>query len=109
VYGTGNYTNELHGIGGNENSDYDNRRELYGYANWQPGSVPSFGVGTAQLTITGARLGDQVAIGPPYILPSLAYPFGQVVSNDTVQLNLANLSAVSISCGTGVWKARLFN
>jgi len=109
VYGTGNYVNELHGIGGNFNSDFDSRRELYGYLNWMPGSIPSFGVGTTKLTITGARLGDQIAVGVPYQIPALVYPFGQVVSNDTVQLNLANLSPAGISIGTGIWKARLFN
>ena len=67
---------------------------LRGSATWNPGSlVPGAAETSAGITVTGAALGDGVAVYPPYDLQGIV-AIGYVSAADTVKVQLSRPAAV---------------
>ena len=102
------YVNELTGMGGNADSSYDLRKELAATVVWNPDSLRPLESTTKDITVTGARFGDQVAIGTAdntdYLMVS-----GRVVSDDTIRITLQNVSINTVDLGSATYKCRIFN
>ena len=102
------YVNELTGLGGNADTSFDLRKELAAAVTWNPDSLRPLESTTKDITVTGARFGDQVAIGTAdntdYLMVS-----GRVVSDDTVRITLQNVSINTVDLGSATYKCRIFN
>lgn len=103
------YVNELHGLGiGNTNTSYDLRKELAASGTWNPDSLRPLESTTLDITLTGARIGDQVAVGTPDGTDYWSVS-GRVVSNDTVRITIQNLSLNTVDLASATYKVRIFN
>ena len=102
------YVNELYGLGGNANSDYDLRKELSASVTWNPASLRPLESTTNDVTVTGARAGDQVVVGTPDATDFWQVS-GRVVANDTVRITLTNVSINVVDLPSAVYKVRVFN
>jgi hypothetical protein len=102
------YVNELMGLGGNADSSYDLRKELIAAVTWNPDSMHPLEATTKDVTVTGARYGDQVVVGTSdntdYLMVS-----GRVVADDTVRITLQNLSGNVVDLPSATYKCRVFN
>ena len=107
--GTGNYVNDLYGLGGNTDTRWNARKEVFRQLTWVPGSVPA-GYGYYQdFTFQGAAAGDQVILGRPSTLDPWTRVEAFPIGNDSLRISLLNIGTASIYVGTGVWPIRLFN
>lgn len=107
--GTNNYVNELFGLGGNTNTNFDNRKELLSVFSWNPGSTgPGYGW-YDDFNIPGASLGDQVIYGAPYSFDPAVSVDARAVASDTVRISLLNFGTSSIDLSAGNWKLRVIN
>lgn len=106
--GTNNYTNELYGLGGNTDTRYDNRKELVGRVTWQPCTMEPGGASAQDVSVTGATVGDQVIVGPPYNMDWCLFS-GYVRAPNTVRILVFNLGPSSLSLASGAWKVRVLN
>lgn len=107
--GPSNYVNELFGIGGNVDTRFDDRKELYTVFGWGPGTVaPGYGF-YEDFLVPGAALGDQCILGAPYSFYEGVSSDIRVVAADSVRATLFNLGTTLIDLPVGNWKMRIFN
>jgi hypothetical protein len=107
--GTSNYVNELFGVGGNTDTRFDNRKELYSIFSWGPGTVaPGYGF-YDDFTVPGAALGDQCILGAPYSFYEGISSDIRVVAADSVRATLFNLGTATVDFAPANWKMRIFN
>jgi len=107
--GTSNYVNELFGLGGNVDTRFDDRKELYAVFGWGPGTVaPGYGF-YDDFTVPGAAFGDQCVLGAPYSFYEGVSSDIRVVAADSVRATLFNLGTTQVVLPVGNWKMRLFN
>ena len=102
------YVNELHGLGNNADTSYDHRKELEAQVTWNPDSLRSLESTTVDVTLVGARVGDQVALGSPDATDYWQQS-ARVVADDTVRVTLTNCSLNTVDLESSVWKVRIFN
>lgn len=102
------YVNELTGIGSNANSSYDLRKELAASVTWNPDSLRPLESTTVDVTLTGARAGDQVALGTPDATDYLQVS-ARVVANDTVRVTITNMSLNVVDLPSASYTVRIFN
>lgn len=102
------YVNELTGIGSNSDTSYDLRKELTGSVTWNPDSLRPLESTTVDVTVNGARAGDQVAMGTPDATDYLQVS-ARVVANDTVRLTITNMSINVVDLPSATYKVRCFN
>jgi len=107
--GTSNYVNELFGLGGNTDTRFDDRKELYAVFGWGPGTVaPGYGF-YDDFAVPGAALGDQCVLGPPLAFYEGISSDIRVVAADSVRVTLFNLGTAMADFVPANWKMRLFN
>jgi hypothetical protein len=85
-----------------------NTRAPLGLSNIAVLDFPNILAGTAQtltITVTGAVIGDTVALGPPPTLEAGLVWGGVVSSADTVAIRLTNITAAPINPASATWKA----
>lgn len=68
---------------------------------WTPGVVASGAAVSKTLTVTGAVVGNAVAVGVYPALPAGVVASAQVTAGDTVTVTLANLSGGSVTLAAG--------
>lgn len=107
--GVNNYTTGLFGLGGNANSDYDSRREIYSIFAWNPGSMPPGYGWYEDFNIPGAMLGDQVTHGVPYLFGPEISVDSRTVASDTIRITLTNFGTSTVDLDSGDWKLRTVN
>lgn len=72
---------------------------------------PSIAAGTIQtltITVTGAAIGDAVALGPPSGIEANLMWSGWVAAADTVTIRLLNISGAPIDPASATWRATVF-
>ncbi len=81
--------------------------ELTGAINWNPANLgDGAGETSAAITVTGAVLGDYVAVGAPYDLQDCVAT-GYVQAANTVEIRLQNESGGARDLANGAWKVRV--
>lgn len=73
-----------------------------------PGSIASLATYTTTITVTGARAGMTVLVGPPAALQAGLIPFGVVTAVDTVTLSIYNSTAGALTPASATWNLRVF-
>lgn len=107
--GTGNYVNEIHGIGGNTDTRYDSRKELFKKLSFAPGGIqPGWGFYDS-FTLEGAALGDQAVLGVPSSLPPGVFTEARTNGIDSAFIGLINIGTSVVFIGTSTWGLRVFN
>ncbi len=107
--GSNNYVNELFGLSGNTNTNFNNRKELLSVFSW---NVPPIPVGTGyydDFNVPGASFGDQVVYGVPVLFGPASRVQAQVVASDTVRISVVNLGTATVDIDSGNWKLRVLN
>lgn len=79
---------------------------LNGSATIDPASLVDGAGATAQVTVTGAALGDFVLVSAPYDLVDLTVT-AYVQSANTVEIRIQNESGATADLASGVWKAKV--
>lgn len=102
------YVNELHGIGSNTNTKFDQRRELVAESTWNPTVLHPFESIEEEFSLVGARVGDQVSVGAPGNTDFLQIT-AKVRTNDTIRCTITNTSSSDVTPPNGTWKFRDFN
>lgn len=107
--GTSNYVNELFGLGGNTDTRFDDRKELYAIFPWGPGTVaPGYGF-YDDFVVPGAAFGDQCVLGAPYSFYEGVSSDIRVIAADLVRTTLFNIGTATVNFAPGNWKMRIFN
>jgi len=97
------------GLGGNTDTRFDNRKELYSLFSWAPGTIaPGYGY-YDDFSVPSARFGDQCVLGAPYLFDPGVSSDLRVVGSDTVRALLYNLGTTTVDLVSGIWKMRIFN
>jgi hypothetical protein len=81
--------------------------DLYGSVTWDPGDLAD-GVGetSSSITVTGAVLGDYVAVSAPYDLQGcIAHPY--VDATNSVKIRLQNGTGGNVNLASGTWKVKV--
>ena len=107
--GTNNYVSDQFGLGGNANTDYDQRKNLISVFNWDAPSIP---IGTGyydDFNVPGASFGDQTVWGSPVLFPPSVRVQSQVVASDTVRISVVNMGTATVDIDSGDWRLRVFN
>ena len=71
-----------------------------------PASIAASGTATADITVTGAALGDYVMVAAPYDLQGLVCT-AYVSAADTVTIVLFNPTAGAVDLASGDWKVKV--
>lgn len=79
---------------------------LNGTATIDPASLVDGAGATAQVTVTGAALGDYVLVSAPYDLQDLMVS-GYVQAANTVEIRIQNESGATVDLASGVWKVKV--
>ena len=72
-----------------------------------PGSIASLATYRTTVTVTGARAGMTVLVGPPAALQAGLVPFGVVTAADTVTLSIYNSTAGALTPASASWNVRV--
>jgi hypothetical protein len=102
------YVNELHGMGGNTNTAYDNRKELIASTTWNPGTINASSTKTVDVSISGVNPGDQALVGTPDDAPYLQVSARVVLAN-TVRITITNEDVNPVTLSSGTYRVRVFN
>jgi hypothetical protein len=74
---------------------------------FEPGEIATgISVTSSAVTLTGAALGDYVAVAAPYDLQG-CIAFGNVTAANTLEITVANLTGGAITLASGTWKVRI--
>jgi hypothetical protein len=80
---------------------------LNGSATYNPGAIATVtGANSADITVTGAALGDRVNVFPPYSLQGVIAS-GYVKAADTVVIQLFNPTGGSVTLASGTWNVQV--
>lgn len=71
-----------------------------------PASLVDGAGATAQVTVTGASLGDYVLVAAPYDLQDLTVT-GYVQAANTVEIRIQNESGATVDLASGTWKVKV--
>lgn len=107
--GTNNYVSDQYGLGGNANTDYDDRKNIISVFSWNAPPIP---VGTGyydDFNVPGTSFGDQTIWGAPVLFDPAVRVQSQVVASDTVRLSVINLGTATVDIDSGNWKIRVAN
>lgn len=83
-------------------------KHLSATAAWTPGAIASAASASTTLTVTGAALGDTVAVGYNQALAAGLVISGQVSAANTVRVTIANLSGGSVTPAAGTIRADIW-
>lgn len=108
-HGSGNYVNEFFGIGGNIDTRFEHRKELYSIFAWNPGTMAPGSGWYDDFNVPGAAFGDQCVLGIPYTFYEGIMTDIRVTAADTVRVTLTNVGTAGVDLASGSWKVRLFN
>src|SRR3990167_9056424 len=72
-----------------------------------PGGITTLTVATATITVTGARAGMTVELGPPAAIEANLIWCGAVTANDTVTVRIFNPTRSTITPASATWYARV--
>lgn len=107
--GQNNYVNELMGLGGNTDTRFDQRKEIYARFAWAPGTVaPGYGY-YDDFSVPGVNLGDQCVLGPPVALYEGMQTNIRVTAPDSLRVVLINVGTSLATITSSTWNARIFN
>ena len=81
---------------------------LVGSASIDFASISAGAVGTQSVTVTGAKTGDVVALGPPSGINANLIWSGYVSAADTVTIRLYNPTGGAIDPASATWKVVVF-
>jgi type 1 fimbria pilin len=87
---------------------YDPPRVLTGTASWTPGAIGAGAGATQSVTVTGAALGDPVAVGYNQNLQDGLVLTGEVSAANTVTAQLRNVTAGSLTPTAGTVRATVW-
>lgn len=107
--GTNNYISDQFGLGGNTNTLYDARKNLFAQFAWNPPPIP---VGTGyydDFNMPGTSFGDQVIPGFPVLVDPAVRIQAQMVASDTVRISAINLGTATVDISSGDWSLRVLN
>lgn len=88
--------------------DYVEAKRLTVVANLNFPNVVAFTTEALNVTVTGAVVGDAVALGPPSGVNSGLAWNGWVTATDTVRIKVYNTTAVDINPPAADWRATVF-
>ena len=105
---TQHYVSDLQGLGSNTDTTYDSRRELQLFTTWDPPSLRPLESAWEDFTLTGAQVGDQVALGgnPNGSFWNMS---ARVSAANTVRVTVQNLTASTVDLASAALKIRIFN
>lgn len=72
-----------------------------------PGSIATLDTYTTTITVTGARTGMTVLVGPPAALQTGLIPWGVVTAADTVTVSIYNSTAGALTPASATWNIRV--
>jgi len=70
-------------------------------------SIAAGAIGELTITVTGAAVGDTVALGPPAAIEAGLVWSGFVSAADTVKIRIHNVTAAAIDPASATWKATI--
>ena len=74
---------------------------------WTPGTLASgAGASSGTIAVSGAALGDFVAVAAPYDLQGVQAT-AYVSAANTLSIRLTNLTGAAVTLGAGVWRVRV--
>jgi hypothetical protein len=85
------------------------KRLLHGTVTWNPPSVADGDIVTTTITVTGAVVGNQVAVGHNTITTAGIILTGIVSAADTVTVTLLNKSGATYDAGSGTLRVTVFS
>lgn len=107
--GTNNFIDGLFGLGGNTDTRWDARKELFRRITWAPGGIP-IGYGFYEdFTLEGAAMGDQVVFGLLTDPGVTTLAEGRIIANDQCRISVINIGTADIFIGTSLWSLRAYN
>jgi hypothetical protein len=107
--GTSCYVNEVMGLGSNNDTRFDHRKELFQWFSWAPGTVPAGYGYYDDFSFPGAAFGDQAEIGYPISVPQGLLAEALVPSANMVRLMVLNLGSTAAVLTSANWPVRIFN
>ena len=93
------------GDGTNVWASLSSETEITGTGTIDYGSIAAGAVGTGTVTVTGAVVGDSVAVGVPSTFNTGLLAFGYVSAADTVTIRVINGTAGAIDPASGTYRA----
>jgi len=108
-HGTNNFVDGLFGLGGNTDSRWDARKELFRRFTWVPGNIPT-GYGFYEdFTLEGATMGDQVVLGIDGDAGPATITQGRIIATDQCRISVINIGTSDIYIGTSQCSFRAYN
>jgi hypothetical protein len=80
-------------------------KHLSSTISWDPASIADGAATSTNVTVTGAIVGDTVAVGFSTAVPALSILSGQVTSANTVSVTLFNKTGSNLDLGSGTLRA----